>query len=89
MQPFTAGLGGSVAAAASAAVASIISFKLSSNAASRLFMVLRLFGGFSRWVGEWERERREVVLRECVDDSRAFFAIRLEWSGVKGLTIGR
>ena len=54
----------SVAAAASAAVASIISFKLSSKAASRLFIVLRLLDGFNMWVGECERDSLEVVLCE-------------------------
>lgn len=54
----------SVAAAASAAVASMISFKLSSKAASRLFIVLRLLNGFSIWVGERDRDSLDAVLCE-------------------------
>jgi len=49
-------------AAASAAVASMISFKLSSKAASLLFMVfLRFEGCFRRYEGECERETRGLV----------------------------
>jgi hypothetical protein len=58
------------AAAASAAVASIISFKLSSKAASLLFIVfLRFDVATLSCVGEWDRETREleVSCREAAD----------------------
>jgi hypothetical protein len=65
------------AAAASAAVASISSLRLSSKAASLLFMVLRRLAGLERWTGERERETREAaemgLLAEFADEWRAFF----------------
>jgi hypothetical protein len=55
----------------------MISFRLSSNAASRLFIVLRRLAGFSRCEGQCERDRREVTeapWTELADDWRTFLA---------------